>query len=199
MARQSWSHPVDVPPGYPREYEREVRLRDGRTVEVRPIIPADAARLAEAIRTADPETLRRRFLGSPPPITPALLARLSTVDYRRRFALVAADPRTGQGVGIARYEPVEPGVAEVAVAVDPAWRRVGLATGLIEMLARAALDRGVQTFSAYYLATNRPVAALLGLAGRQGRQVIEEGFAEAAVALRRHDRAAAARPDRRTH
>ena len=55
------------------------------------------------------------------------------------------------------------------------------------MLAEAALDRGIHTFSAYYLAQNRPVAALLGLAGTSGRQIIKEGFAEAAVALDRPD------------
>jgi hypothetical protein len=28
-------HPVEVPEGYPREYERRLRLRDGRAVWVR--------------------------------------------------------------------------------------------------------------------------------------------------------------------
>ena len=60
--------------------------------------------LAEATRTADAGTLYRRFLGSPPHLTPILLARLCTVDYQRRLALVAADAATGQGVAIARYE-----------------------------------------------------------------------------------------------
>ncbi len=183
MSRRGWHHPVVVPTGYPREYERELRLHDGRTATVRPIIPADAAQLGQAIRRADPDTLRRRFLGSPPPITPRLLNHLCTVDYLHRFALVAADPRTARGIAIARYERLEAAVADVAVVVDPAWRRVGLATMMIEMLAAAALDRGVTTFSAYYLAENRPVAALLGLAGGSGTQVIRDGFAEVAVAL----------------
>ncbi len=173
---------VDDPPaGYPAGFERDVRLHDGRTVLVRPIVPADAPALAEAIRTADPETLRRRFLSGPPHLTPALLARLSTVDYQRRFAVVAIDPDTGRGVGIGRYETVSDGVAEVAVAVDPQWRRVGLATALVATLAEAAVARGIHAFSAWYLAENRPVAALLGAAG--GRQLIRDGIAECAVAL----------------
>jgi GNAT superfamily N-acetyltransferase len=176
--------PTEIPPGYPSEYEHRLRLRDGRTVFIRPLTPADAPLLAEAFTTADPETLRSRFLGSPPHLTPALLARLTTLDYVSRFALAAGDEITGRGVAIARYEAVGDGVADVAVVVDPAWRRVGLATALIEMLAKAALDRGIREFSAMYLAENRSVAALLGLAGG-GRQLIHEGIAEAIVTLDR--------------
>ena len=176
-------HPAEVPRDYPREYERELRLSDGRLVLIRPIVPGDAAQLGAAIRMADPDTVRRRFLGGPPHVTVGLLAHLCTVDYRRRFALVAADPQTGRGVAVARYETAEEDVADVAVAVDPAWRGIGLATVLVEMLAEIALGRGIHTFSAYYLAANRPVAALLDHLGAGGRQIIREGFAEAAVAL----------------
>lgn len=181
------------PPGYPREYERELRLADGRRIFVRPIVPSDSADLALAFRTADPDTLYRRFLGSPPRVTPALLAHLCTVDYRERFALVAGDPRTGEGIAIIRYERSGDGVAEIAVAVDPAWRRAGLATALVEILAEAALDRGIRTFSALYLAENRPVTALLDLVGGGRRETIRQGFAEAAVALDRAEVAAAVR------
>jgi RimJ/RimL family protein N-acetyltransferase len=177
--------PAEVPPGYPREYERRLRLRDGRTAAIRPIIPTDAAALAEAIMTADPDTLQRRFLGGPPHVTPALLERLTTLDYQRRFALAAADQRTGRGVAIARFEVVDEGVADVAVAVDPAWRRIGLATALVELLAQAALERGVGEFSAYYMAENRPISALLALTGGTGRRLIHEGIAEVIVALDR--------------
>ncbi|GGN84789.1 hypothetical protein GCM10010112_64450 [Actinoplanes lobatus] len=179
--------PSAVPPGYPPEYERELRLPDGRTVLVRPIVPADRGPLAHAIRTADPDTVRRRFLGPPPRITPQLLTHLCTVDYRQRFALVAVDPVSGAGIAVARYEATADGGAEVAVAVTPSWRRAGLATALVEVLAEAALDRGIRTFSAFYLAENRPVTALLDLAGDRRRGSVHEGFAEAAVAL---DRAA---------
>lgn len=173
----------DRPPGYPAELERRIRLRDGREVAVRPILPSDALALASAIHAADPETLRRRFLGAPPKLTPARLAHLTTVDYRRRLALVALDPETGQGVAIARYEGLDDTAAEPSVAVDPAWRRAGLATALIEMLAHAALERGYHTFSALYLAENRPIASLV--AHGVGRTRIQEGIAEAGVSLDR--------------
>jgi RimJ/RimL family protein N-acetyltransferase len=174
--------PADAPPGYPARYERWLHLRDGREVFVRPIVPADAPALGAAITSADPETLRRRFLGGSPRITPALLARLTTVDYAHRFAVVAGDA-AGRGVAIARYEPAGDGAAEVAVAVDSAWRRVGLATELVALLARAALEHGIHIFTATYLAQNRPVAALLEHTDGAGHPMISQGIAEAVVAL----------------
>ena len=150
---------------------------------IRPILPSDAPELAEAIRTADPDTLRRRFLGGPPRMSAALLEHLTVVDYVHRFALVASDPVTGRGVAIARYEPAGPGTAEIAVAVSPAWRCAGLATVLLLLLAKAAAERGIHTFTASYLAGNRPIAALVEQAGGLGTQVIKQGIAEFSVAL----------------
>jgi RimJ/RimL family protein N-acetyltransferase len=175
--------PAGLPPGYPQEYRQEMTLRDGRRVLIRPILPSDAPELADAIKTADPDTLHRRFLGGPPRVTPALLAHLTVVDYVQRFALVAIDPVTGRGVAIARYEPASEGVADIAVVVRPAWRRVGLATALVLLLAKAAVERGIHTFSASYLAENRPVAALVEDAHGLGRQVIKQGIAEFSLAL----------------
>jgi hypothetical protein len=50
--------PGGLPPGYPKEYQREEVLHDGRRVFIRPILPSDAPELADAIRTADSDTPR---------------------------------------------------------------------------------------------------------------------------------------------
>lgn len=169
------------PVGYPAEFERWVQLQDGRRVSIRPIVPGDAAELAEAIRTADPVTLRRRFLGAAPSVTPRLLDYLTVIDYVTRFALVARAGHNGAGAAVARYEGLGDGSAEIAVVVDPAWRRVGLATALVHLLAEAALTRGIHSFTGIYLADNHPVAALLAEAG--GASLIKEGIAELQVIL----------------
>ena len=178
--------PGSLPPGYPQDYPRTVCLRDGRHVLIRPILPSDAPELGHAIITADPDTLRRRFLGGPPHVTPALLAHLTEIDYIHRFALVAIDPATRAGVAIARYEQTAGDVAEIAAVVMPAWRRAGLATELVSLLAEAALAHGIRTFTASYIAENRPVAALVKDAGGLSTQVIRQGIAEFSIALERH-------------
>jgi RimJ/RimL family protein N-acetyltransferase len=177
--------PGELPPGYPEEYQREEVLGDGRRVFIRPILPGDAAELAEAIKTADAETLRRRFLGGPPAVTPELMAHLTVVDYVRRFALVAIDVASGRGVAVARYESAGEGTAEIAVAVKTEWRHAGLGTLLVLLLAKAAAERGVHTFTASYQAENRPVAALVEDVGGLSTQVIEQGIADFSLAIDR--------------
>jgi RimJ/RimL family protein N-acetyltransferase len=180
---------ADLPSGYPQEYQRLVMLRDGRSVLIRPILPSDAPALAEALESADADTIRRRYLGGHPRVTPELLAFLTTVDYTSRFALVAVEPASQRGVAIARYEPADQdGTAEVAIAVAPGWRDDGLASELLRLLAQAASERGIHTFTGMYLADNRPVTALINAADEPANRVASHGIAEFSVQLQPPDR-----------
>ncbi|NNF87493.1 MAG: GNAT family N-acetyltransferase [Acidimicrobiia bacterium] len=155
--------PLDRPPGYPAQFEERVRLDDGREVFIRPVVPADAAELGFELEHADPETLYHRFFGARLRIDEELLRYLTVLDYDRRFALAAfAD----SGVAIARYEGA-PGsdVAEMAVAVKPPWRRIGLATVLLERLQDAARERGIRRLRADFLADNAAARGLIARAG----------------------------------
>jgi RimJ/RimL family protein N-acetyltransferase len=157
--------------------------------QIRPILPGDAPALAEAIQSADADTIRRRFLGGHPQVTPELLDYLTTVDYTSRFALVAVEPASQRGVAIARYEPAgQDRTAEVAIAVTPGWRDAGLATELLRMLAQAASERGIHTFTGTYLADNHPVTALINEADEPANRVTSRGIAEFSVPLSPPDR-----------
>jgi len=161
---------------YPREFERSVALRDGRTVWVRPVVPTDAAALRDAVDTADSDTLYYRFFNSSITIDDDQIHRLTEIDYETRFALAAFEA-DGTGVAVARYEPLEEGAVEMAVAVMPAWRKVGIASVLFALLEEAARARGITRLQAFYLAENHGAERLL--AGR-GFSVprIREGVAE---------------------
>ena len=163
MTRAGALHPRGrrVPSAYPRRFEREVMLADGRTVNLRPIVPADIDELRRAVAEGDPQTLHDRLLGGRPPQTDEEFTKLVTVDYDRRFAMVALTPDR-HGVGVARYEASPGGrSAEVAVAVDPQWRHVGLATALLRLLGEAALGNGITRLTAEFLRANVDVGALL--------------------------------------
>lgn len=179
-ARQS----TNLPAGYPEEYRQVVTLRDGRSVLIRPIQPSDAPALAEAIRSADADTIRLRYLGGRPQVTPGLLNFLTNVDYTSRFALVAVEPASQRGIAIARYEPSgQDGTADVAIAVSSGWRDAGLATELLRLLAQAASERGIRTFTGSYLAENRPVTALINTPDTFTDQVTTHGIVEFSVTL----------------
>ena len=174
----------DLPSACPSSYESVITLADGRRVQIRPILPSDAPELAEAIRTADAETLRTRFLGGPPPLTDATLDTLTRVNYSSRFALAAFSQ--GLGVAIARYATLAPSgnvsvAADIAVAVAPGWRRVGLSRVLVDRLACRAQECGITEFTALFSAGNRPVTKL----AHEGsaRVVIAEGVARLDASL----------------
>lgn len=167
-----------VPPGYPRSCETDVELADGRRVHLRPVVPQDVDELARAVARSDPDTLRRRFLGGAAPRSLPELQRLVSVDYDRRYALAAFD-HDGTGVGIARYEGegTWPAV-ELAVAVDPAWRGVGLGRELVRGVVRLAAERGATRLTADFFDDNQEVLSLLAEAGLPERRRACAGVVE---------------------
>lgn len=169
-----------LPASYPYDYERAVTLDDGRTVHVRPVVPGDAVLLAREVDVADVDTLYHRFFNPAIRLDEARLHYLTELDYELRFALAAFDH--GEGVAIARYEPAGDATAEVAVVVKPAWRGVGLATELFQLLEEAAIERGMEHFIAFYLAENHAIERVLAKRGFAGIE-IEGGVARVSKLL----------------
>lgn len=176
-------HPASgLPPHYPFDYERRLELADGRIVDIRPVVPGDAALLAKEVAAADADTLYHRFFNPAIRLDKRRLRFLTEVDYERRFALVAfAD---GKGVAIARFEPAGDSLAEIAIVVKPEWRKVGLATAMFRLLEDAAIERGVSEFEALYLPDNHAIERVLVKRGFGGVSV-EAGVARVSKVLGR--------------
>jgi len=152
-----------LPAGYPFDYERKLTLPDGRVVYFRPVVPGDVAVLAEEVAAADSDTLYHRFFNPSIRLDRKRLEFLTEVDYQRRFALVAFVQ--GEPVAIARFEPSGRDVAEVAVVVKNGWRRMGIATEMLDILEEAAVERGVWEFEAVYLPSNHAIERVLAKRG----------------------------------
>jgi GNAT superfamily N-acetyltransferase len=82
---------------------------------------------------------------------------LTEVDHHTHEALVASDPKTGEGLGVARFirSASDATVAEVAVTVVDDWQGRGLGTELLHELADRAREEGVKCFNATVLDSNR--------------------------------------------
>ncbi len=156
--------PDRPPPGYPVDLQRWVNLRCGRRVFVRPVVVDDAPALEDALAHADAATVYQRFFRAPVRLDAKTLDRLTRLDYDKRMALAAFTP-DGDGVGIARYETIEEGVAEIAVVVDRGWRRSGLGLLLLQMLEEAAHAHGIHELTALYLPENKAIEGLLARCG----------------------------------
>ena len=73
--------------------------------------------------------------------------------------------------------------AEVAVAVAPAWRHVGLATALVPLLAAAAVRNGLRAFTAEFFADNVDVTDPVAEAGAPYQDSSVSGVVAAEVTL----------------
>jgi len=139
---------------YPNEWEADVVLADGATVRLRPIRPDDAGLLNELFGRLSEETIQYRFFSPLRQLSEGWLERFTQVDYDDRMAMVAQSG--DQLVAVGRYDRLDPPtVAEVAFTVQDDQQGRGLGTILLEHLAAAARERGIETFRATVLPGNR--------------------------------------------
>jgi acyl-CoA synthetase (NDP forming)/RimJ/RimL family protein N-acetyltransferase len=159
---------------FPKDWEADVVLSDGGTVHLRPVVPSDAeAILAFHGRMSD-RTRYLRYFGAYPQIPPRDLERFTTVDHRDRVAFVAL---LGDDiVAVARYERIDHGpTAEVAFVVEDRHQHRGLGPILLEHLAAAARERGIERFVAEVLAENAAMLGVFRAAGYRVAREMEEG------------------------
>lgn len=139
------------------------RLRDGTPVEVRPIRPDDRQALADGLEQLSPESRYRRFFSPVARLTDAQLTYLTEVDHHDHEALVAVEPGTERGIGVARFirSDSDPELAEFAVAVADDWHERGVGTALIHRLTQRAREEGITRFTGTILEENRPMLDLV--------------------------------------
>jgi RimJ/RimL family protein N-acetyltransferase len=141
-----------------------VELRSGRRVQIRPIRADDGPRLNAAYERLSPESKYRRFLGVKPRLTSSDTRYLVQVDGRDHVALVATPLEDPESIiAVARFIRSEHDsrAAEWAIVVGDPYQQEGLATALLERLARAAAERRITRFRATILAENVPAHRLV--------------------------------------
>ena len=152
---------------YTPTWQRDVTLVDGSPARFRWLRPSDAERLREGFATLSPETVRLRFHGARSALRDSELRYLTECDQEHHLALCAVSLDAAgeelRGLAVARCVRLadEPNVAESAVVVADAAQRRGLGRRLLVHLARAAMERGIDTFRCEVLEENSGVRALL--------------------------------------
>ena len=160
---------------YPAELEKEIVLRSGRRLKLRPIRPQDEPGLVDMVRRCTPEDVRLRFFG--PSVPAGLAARLSQIDYDREMALLATEPGLAgapdEVLGVVRlYADPDNHSAEYAIIVRSDLHGLGLGYVLMEEMLAYARGRGLPQVFGEVLAENhgmlnmaRDLGASLGHAG----------------------------------
>lgn len=121
---------------YPREFE----LRDGTHLTVRPLEQTDCGALLAFFQQIPEE---ERFFFKDDVSSPAVIDRWTReLDYDRALPLVAVDGTriVADAVLLRQRGGARSHLAELRVAVDPAYRRRGLGSRLLRELAEIAYD-----------------------------------------------------------
>ncbi|MDQ1052254.1 acyl-CoA synthetase (NDP forming)/RimJ/RimL family protein N-acetyltransferase [Arthrobacter sp. SORGH_AS 212] len=159
---------------YPEHWEADVVLRDGGTAHLRPIHPSDA----EAIQTfhtgQSQNSIYMRFFAFKARLSAKELKRFTEVDYKDRVAFVIT--MRGEIIGIGRYDRLDdPTEAEVAFNIADAHQGRGIGSILLEHLAAAAHENGIQRFSAEVLPENRKMLMVFSDAGYDVKRHFDDG------------------------
>ena len=128
---------------YPAEYELDVVLRTGETVQVRPITPDDGDLLIAFFELLGPESRYFRFFRVKQDLNPEEVRFFTNVDYHNRMALVVLDD--DRMIAVGRYDIEEEGgsAAEVAFAVADDQQGRGIGTELLQLLTSYGRQHGV--------------------------------------------------------
>lgn len=169
---------------YPVAEERDVRLRDGREVRIRPTRTGDFRALQDLFYRLPEEDVETRFMQTLTALTDVAAQNLCSVDYEddMAFAAVLGPPEHERVVATSAYFLNQAtGLAEVAYMVDPEWQGAGLASLLHARMAEYARARGVRGFVAEVLARN---AAMLRVFQRgDHRTDIDSGYGSCEVTM----------------
>lgn len=160
-------------PGYPSHWEADVLLRDGRSAHLRPILPEDRDLLEAFYDKVSAESKYLRFFAPMPRLSERDLVRFTTVDHRERVAFVMTVGE--EMIAVGRYDVVGDGEAEVAFLVQDAHQGRGIAQLLLEHLAQAGRERGVERFMAETLPENQRMIQIFREAGYHVDGGFEDG------------------------
>ena len=136
---------------YPVAEERDVELRDGRRVRVRPTRTSDTRAMQELFYRLPADDIRTRFFQKLTSLSDAAAQALCSVNYDQEMAFVAVvgAREREQIVGACSYY-VDPrtGLADVGYMVDPEWQGAGLGGMLHARMVDYARAHGVRGFRA---------------------------------------------------
>jgi acetyltransferase len=143
---------------------KNITLKDGQQVLLRPIKPEDENMWLEMFKTFSEETVRFRFFRIIKDTPHEVRTRYCNIDYDREMGIVAEVDKDGkkQILGVARLiqDPARPDEAEFAVVVTDECQRQGLGSEFLDFLIEFARDKNLSKINGVVLKDNFPMITL---------------------------------------
>ena len=142
---------------YPKKYETLWKLRDGRTVLLRPIKPEDEPLWLEMFQNFSEESIRYRFFQIIKDTPHEIRVRYCNIDYDREMAIVAELNEEGRRriLGVVRVS-LEPDrkSGEIAFIIADPWQGLGLGTKMVDHVIEICKDMKVEMLYGIMLPDN---------------------------------------------
>jgi RimJ/RimL family protein N-acetyltransferase len=172
---------------YPLAEERDVVLRDGRRVLIRPTRTSDRSALQDLFHRLPEKDVETRFFHKLRSLTDTAAEHLCSVDYENEmaFAVVVGPLEHERIVGASCYyrDPATR-LAEVGYMVDPTWQGTGLATLLHQRSQEYAAGHGVRGFTADVLPYNGAMLKVFRRGNHDTKVTMDGGVCEVQMLFR---------------
>jgi predicted CoA-binding protein/RimJ/RimL family protein N-acetyltransferase len=146
------------------KYTTTVSLKDGSSLNLRPIQPADEERLLALFGRLSKQSIYLRFHHVLTRMSREEAQRYCSVDYNNTFALVGTlgEKNDERIIAVGRYAR-QPGGdrAQIAFEVEDKYQGLGIGTHLLDQLASIAREKGIHFFEAEVLAENKDMMNVL--------------------------------------
>jgi acyl-CoA hydrolase/RimJ/RimL family protein N-acetyltransferase len=139
-------------------YKSQIKLRNGKTLSVRPLLPADEIAYRNFFYSLKQETIFFRFFRHIRVFSHKMAQdHWAQLDYRRNITLIGQVRRKGnrEMMAIGSYAGFEDGRAEVAFVVREDFQGMGIASYLLKKLEEIAITNGYKGFYATVLPENK--------------------------------------------
>jgi acetyl coenzyme A synthetase (ADP forming)-like protein len=165
---------------------RDVILRDGSTLRLRPPRAGDLTAVLEFFGALSQQSVYWRFHGFPA-LSPATVEPFLDPDWEESGSLIGALSGDGEAeriVALASFVRLrDPTSAEVAFTVADELQGRGVGTRLLEQLAESAADAGISEFVAEVMPDNRAMLSVFADAGFAVSRRLEGGTTEVRLAI----------------
>jgi acetyltransferase len=149
---------------YHKKYETLWKLRDGRTVLLRPIRPEEEPLWLEMFQNFSEESIRYRFFQIIKDTPHEVRVRYCNIDYNREIAIVAEITEDGHrkilGVIRVSLEPDRKN-GEIAFIIADPWQGLGLGTKMVDHVIDICKDMKIETIYAIMLPDNYRAISLM--------------------------------------
>jgi acyl-CoA hydrolase/RimJ/RimL family protein N-acetyltransferase len=164
---------------YPQEIQARHTFNNGLEVRFRALRPSDEEEMRRLFYRFSEQSVYYRYFTPITAMPHTKMQQYVNIDYNRLMSIVGLEGDVGKGkiIAEARYAKlhVRP-YADVAFIVDEAYQGIGIASFMLQMLFRAAKERGIKGFTASVLASNIYMLRVFEESGLTMESRIEDGI-----------------------